>query len=78
MRKEPQEFDSPLAHDYNLINRIMKQKEIPIVDANGKVLFNCVKDGDNLTVGEAFVKPIEEKKHTSANASTSKRSPGTR
>ena len=29
----------------------MKEKEIPIVDANGKVLFYCVKDGDNLTVG---------------------------
>ena len=29
----------------------MKEKEIPIVDSNGKVLFYCVKDGDNLTVG---------------------------
>ena len=49
--KRPQEFDSPLAHENNLINRIMKEKEIPIVDSNGKVLFYCVKDGDNLTVG---------------------------
>ena len=32
----------------------MKEKEIPIVDANGKVLFYCVKDGDNLTVGDSL------------------------
>lgn len=51
MRKEPQGFDSPLAHDDNLINRIMKEKEIPILDASGKVLFKCIEAGDNLTVG---------------------------
>ena len=29
----------------------MKEKEIPVVDAFGKVLFKCIEVGDNLTVG---------------------------